>query len=289
MASGWRCSVSRLHASYDAVLGQAVPGPTRAEAAHLLIGRAVAEVKGVTPTCKLGCSACCHFEVEVTRDEAELLAAVVVSGVAIDRERLARQAARQRGDPAWAALVAPENRCVFLGDEGECRVYAHRPSACRRLLVASPAVECGRPGGAPVPITIPVAELVVSAALSLPGNHFTSLAKGVAAELTWAGRTSMEAELTVTAVNLLTGKTTHTNTAYFVYVAIDREGHALGRYFSARGLTVAVLKYRLPEAAAPATGLPPSQQDALAAVRLVRSRARDWGVDPRREGLAIGD
>ncbi len=178
--------LARLHASYDAVLGQAVPGPTRAEAAHLLIGRAVAEVKGVTPTCKLGCSACCHFEVEVTRDEAELLAAVVVSGVAIDRERLARQAARQRGDPAWAALVAPENRCVFLGDEGECRVYAHRPSACRRLLVASPAVECGRPGGAPVPITIPVAELVVSAALSLPGNHFTSLAKGVAAELTWA-------------------------------------------------------------------------------------------------------
>ncbi len=47
----------------------------------------------------------------------------------------------------------------------------------------------------------------------------------VAAELTWAGRTSMEAELTVTAVNLLTGKTTHTNTAYFVYVAIDRDGH----------------------------------------------------------------
>ena len=46
----------------------------------------------------------------------------------------------------------------------------------------------------------------------------------VAAELTWAGRTSMEAELTVTAVNLLTGKTTHTNTAYFVYVAIDLDG-----------------------------------------------------------------
>lgn len=46
----------------------------------------------------------------------------------------------------------------------------------------------------------------------------------VSAELTHVGRTSMEAEVSVTAVNLLTGATTHTNTAYFVYVAIDREG-----------------------------------------------------------------
>lgn len=33
----------------------------------------------------------------------------------------------------------------------------------------------------------------------------------------------------------------------YTYIAIDREGHALGRYFSARGITVAVLKYRLPD------------------------------------------
>jgi len=46
----------------------------------------------------------------------------------------------------------------------------------------------------------------------------------VSAELTHVGRTSMEAEVSVTAVNLLTGATTHTNTAYFVYVAIDRDG-----------------------------------------------------------------
>ena len=46
----------------------------------------------------------------------------------------------------------------------------------------------------------------------------------VSAELTHVGRTSMEAEVSVTAVNLLTGATTHTNTAYFVYVAIDKEG-----------------------------------------------------------------
>lgn len=74
----------------------------------------------------------------------------------------------------------------------------------------------------------------------------------------------------------------------YSYVAIDREGHALGRYFSARGFTVAVLKYRLPDPAATGDGLPLSQQDGLAAVRLVRARAKEWKVDPKRIGIAGG-
>jgi hypothetical protein len=176
----------RLHAGFDAVLGQVPAGPLRAEAAHLLVGQAVSELQGATPTCARGCAACCHYEVEVTRDEAELLARVVAEGLEIDRARLARQADRSRGGPAWAELAVEENRCVFLGSGSECRVYPHRPAACRRLLVVSPAVECGRRGGVPRPITIPVAELVISTALSLPGNAFTSLPKGVAAELVWA-------------------------------------------------------------------------------------------------------
>lgn len=74
----------------------------------------------------------------------------------------------------------------------------------------------------------------------------------------------------------------------YTYVAIDREGHAIGRYFSERGITVAVLKYRLPDPAATPTGLPYSQQDALAAVRTVRSQAKAWGVDPARIGIMGG-
>ena len=68
-------------------------------------------------------------------------------------------------------------------------------------------------------------------------------------------------------------------------LAIDKEGHAMGRYFAERGITVAVLKYRLPDAAATKDGLPYSQQDALAAIQLVRSRAAEWGVDQRRIGI----
>jgi acyl-CoA hydrolase len=42
----------------------------------------------------------------------------------------------------------------------------------------------------------------------------------VKAEVTWIGRTSMETRVTVTAEDVLSGSVTHTNTAYFVYVAL---------------------------------------------------------------------
>jgi uncharacterized protein (TIGR00369 family) len=44
------------------------------------------------------------------------------------------------------------------------------------------------------------------------------------AEVSYTGRTSMEAEVQVTAEDPVTGEQTHTNTAYLVYVALDREG-----------------------------------------------------------------
>ncbi len=44
------------------------------------------------------------------------------------------------------------------------------------------------------------------------------------AELTYVGRTSMEAQVQVMAENPLTGQRTRTNMAYLVYVAIDDQG-----------------------------------------------------------------
>jgi uncharacterized protein (TIGR00369 family) len=43
-------------------------------------------------------------------------------------------------------------------------------------------------------------------------------------EVSYVGRTSMEVEVSVTAENPLTMETTHTNTAYLVYVALDEHG-----------------------------------------------------------------
>ena len=44
------------------------------------------------------------------------------------------------------------------------------------------------------------------------------------AEVSYVGRTSMEAEVQVIAENPITGERTHTNTAYLVYVALDEHG-----------------------------------------------------------------
>jgi uncharacterized protein (TIGR00369 family) len=46
----------------------------------------------------------------------------------------------------------------------------------------------------------------------------------VTAEVSWVGRSSMETKVVVTAEDVLTGATVHTNSAYFVYVALDYSG-----------------------------------------------------------------
>lgn len=67
----------------------------------------------------------------------------------------------------------------------------------------------------------------------------------------------------------------------YKWVVIDKEGFEGARYFSARGATVYVLRYRLPHqgwAAGPDAPL----QDAQRAMRVIRSRAAADGIDPAR-------
>jgi len=49
----------------------------------------------------------------------------------------------------------------------------------------------------------------------------------VTAEVSYVGRTSMEAEVQVIAENVIGGTKIHTNTAYLVYVALDERGRAV--------------------------------------------------------------
>ena len=65
------------------------------------------------------------------------------------------------------------------------------------------------------------------------------------------------------------------------WVVIDKEGYEIGRWLAARGFTVFVLFYRLPGegwAAGPDVAL----ADAQRAMRVIRSRARDFAIDPAR-------
>jgi acetyl esterase/lipase len=69
----------------------------------------------------------------------------------------------------------------------------------------------------------------------------------------------------------------------YVRMAIDKEGYEIGRLLAARGVTVFVLFYRLPgEGWTNRADVP--LQDAQRAMRLIRSRATKYGLDPERIG-----
>jgi acetyl esterase/lipase len=70
------------------------------------------------------------------------------------------------------------------------------------------------------------------------------------------------------------------------FLAIDHEGYNVGRYMADHGIAGFVLKYRL----ARAKGSPYKIEvhelmDAQRAIRLVRSHAAEWGIDPHKVGI----
>lgn len=93
----------------------------------------------------------------------------------------------------------------------------------------------------------------------------------------------------------------------FRFLMMDSEGHDVARWLAARGIAAFVLKYRLvPTPANDEEFVPKFMQellswtktppkldkdaelgvaDGLAALKLVRERAREWGVDPDRIGI----
>ena len=163
-------SVRSLFEKYTRSLRETAPGITRAALLHQLIDLALEEAKSLPITCRSGCSGCCHFAVEITRDEAELLVELLATGVEIDLDKLERQAEREPNSPEWQVHWSNESRCVFLGADSRCRIYEHRPAACRKLLVTTPAALCTSTSTEVEPVNALAAEIIVSAAMSL-GDH----------------------------------------------------------------------------------------------------------------------
>ncbi|NWK98697.1 esterase [Sphingobium lactosutens] len=93
----------------------------------------------------------------------------------------------------------------------------------------------------------------------------------------------------------------------FLGLAMQTEGYAVARWLADHGIAAFVLKYRLVPTPAdfdvfaremtagrtgkPSTVRPPqdtpsySREDGLAALALVRSRAKEWRIDPKRVGM----
>src|SRR5215472_1723574 len=69
-------------------------------------------------------------------------------------------------------------------------------------------------------------------------------------------------------------------------LAWDKEGEEVAARFNTLGITGAVLKYRVPRRPGEPEPLPAPGPllDAQRTIRLVRSRAGEWGIDPERIG-----
>jgi len=135
------------------------------EAQALEEARLAAE--GATRSCTKGCAFCCHMLVPLSAPEAYALINVIRSWPAEKQERMATRLAEAKSvllshglwhrllelgessDPPDDETLEPINRdfyalrmaCPFL-EEDMCSIYEERPSACRELLVTSPAERC---------------------------------------------------------------------------------------------------------------------------------------------------
>ena len=102
------------------------------------------------------------------------------------------------------------------------------------------------------------------------------------------GRFSNIHHPTVTVYAPAEGKANGTGVIYaagggYVRVAIGANGGEITRWLNSLGVTVFVLKYRHAD-----YGHPAPLRDALRAVRLIRSRAEEFGVQPNRIGMLGG-
>jgi acetyl esterase/lipase len=67
----------------------------------------------------------------------------------------------------------------------------------------------------------------------------------------------------------------------------DVEGEEVAEWLNSIGITGIILKYRCPRRPGDVKGEPPAGplKDAQRAVSLVRSKAKDWGIDPKKIGM----
>jgi hypothetical protein len=170
---------------HDTALLAATPaGPARAHLLHQLVDAEMAKLPAeLEVTCARGCGACCHLEVQISASEAQLLAERVAAGHPIDRARLREQASRPDRSDAWQAGVVAANRCVFLDGGDGCSIYHERPATCRKHLVTTPASLCADPRAHPRPVVVPLADVLLSAALSLEDEPPASIARALARAL----------------------------------------------------------------------------------------------------------
>jgi Fe-S-cluster containining protein len=120
------------------------------------VGPWAASASGMA-SCKRGCVSCCHNLVGASLAEGVLLASRLDEDPALRRDAAAITAALRAQLSFISGLdaskpygyLAAKIPCAFLDPETkDCRVYEHRPTACRTYYVVSDPEQCSpdRPG-----------------------------------------------------------------------------------------------------------------------------------------------
>ena len=71
----------------------------------------------------------------------------------------------------------------------------------------------------------------------------------------------------------------------YTILAMNHEGREVGEWLAKQGITAVVVKYRVSGNADFGYGYPVPQMDARRAIRTVRAKAKEWGVDPKKVGV----
>ena len=129
---------------FVAVLHESVDKAIHQETAH-----------GPTPECRVGCSHCCHLQVEATEPEALWIAQYLQTHRADElgrlTQRLQEKAKHHGGRPISPAV--PRMACAFLEDQ-KCTIYAVRPATCRKAHSLS--VRACETGAAEIPQSLSI-------------------------------------------------------------------------------------------------------------------------------------
>lgn len=144
-------------------LSQSKSGPEKARLGYKLFEEEIQKHDLSNVSCSKGCSFCCRWKVEITDEEAELLAGLIATGQAkVNLQKLEKQAEVDPEGSTWK-LPSEATQCVFQDKSGSCSVYENRPITCRKAFVVSAPKLCGDPGQSGVePLLIPEIELLTS-------------------------------------------------------------------------------------------------------------------------------
>lgn len=98
-------------------------------------------------SCRQGCSACCHTQVSVSDDEANLMHRLIEDGVEIDLNKLKKQSLASKSSATWYRLSYEDRGCIFLDENKSCKIYDNRPAVCRTNYVVGDPKDCSTEDG----------------------------------------------------------------------------------------------------------------------------------------------